>query len=70
LPLSTFLAAKIKELTGLERSLSQVREFLKAIEMRFMKVGSVPAKADPEVQEKFLNEEIEPRLVARKYVLT
>jgi transposase len=38
-------AAKIKELTGIERKETQVRKFLKSMNFRFIKVGSVPAKA-------------------------
>jgi transposase len=38
-------AAKIRELTGLERSETQVRKFLKSLDFRFRKVGSVPAKS-------------------------
>jgi transposase len=38
-------AAKIKELTGIERKETQVRKFLKGLKFRFIKVGSAPAKA-------------------------
>jgi len=54
--------AKIEELTGIKRSENRVREFLKAIGMAPRKVGMIPAKADPEKQESFLKEELEPRL--------
>jgi transposase len=47
-------AAKIKELTGIERSREQVRCFLKSMGMKCRRVGVVPAKADPEVQEAFI----------------
>jgi len=46
-------AAKIEELTGLRRGETRVREFLKSIGMRRLKVGFVPAKADPEEQDRF-----------------
>jgi transposase len=46
-------AAKIEELTGIRRGLSQVREFLKSIGMRRLKVGFMPAKADIDEQERF-----------------
>jgi hypothetical protein len=40
-----------------------VREFLKEkLGMKRLKVGQVPAKADPEAQRVFLEEELEPRL--------
>ncbi|MDR2058248.1 MAG: IS630 family transposase, partial [Dysgonamonadaceae bacterium] len=38
-------AAKIKELTGIERKETQVRKFIKGLKFRFIKVGSAPAKA-------------------------
>ncbi len=54
--------AKIEEFTGIRRSETQVRKFLKSLGMRRLKVGYVPAKADPEEQERFKKEELEPRL--------
>jgi transposase len=45
--------AKIKELTGIERKPTQVRQFLKSLGMKPIKVGMIPAKADVEVQEEF-----------------
>jgi transposase len=38
-------AAQIKEITGVARRETQVRKFLKSLNFRFRKVGSVPAKA-------------------------
>ena len=38
-------AAKIKELTGIERKETQVRKFLKSSGFRCLQVGVVPAKA-------------------------
>lgn len=55
-------AAKIKELTGIERRETQVRAFLKAIDMKCRKVGMIPAKADPDAQATFKTEQLEPRL--------
>lgn len=45
--------AAIARLTGINRSPTQVREFLHRMGMKFRKVAAVPAKADPEVQETF-----------------
>nr|QNO50756.1 hypothetical protein HAICDJOK_00016 [Methanosarcinales archaeon ANME-1 ERB6] len=45
--------AKIKELTGIKRSENRVRVFLKSIGMAPRKVGTIPAKADPEEQKSF-----------------
>ena len=53
---------KIEELTGIRRSPTQVRVFMRSIGMRFRKVAAIPAKADPEVQEAFKNNELLPRL--------
>lgn len=46
--------AKVKELTGIERSREQIRQFLKSMGMSCRRVGVVPAKADPTVQSDFL----------------
>ena len=54
--------AKIEELTGIKRSENRVRIFLKSIGMAPRKVGMIPAKADPDEQEQFIKEELEPRL--------
>jgi len=50
--------AKIEELTGIKRSENRVREFLKSIGMAPHKVGTIPAKADLEEQERFIKEEL------------
>lgn len=57
---------KIEELTGIKRSPTQVRKFLKSIGMKCRKVGMIPSKADAEEQEKFKKEELEPRLEEAK----
>lgn len=54
--------AKIEELTGIRRHLTQVRKFLKALGLRRLKVGSIPAKVDVEQQERFKQQELEPRI--------
>lgn len=54
-------AAEIERLTGIRRSLTQVRQFLKSLGLRHVKVGSLPAKADPQRQEEF-KKKLEPRL--------
>jgi transposase len=46
-------AAIIETLTGIKRSPTQNRVFLKAIGMQCRKVGVIPAKADPNIQEEF-----------------
>ena len=59
-------AARIEELTGIHRSPTQVRKFLKSIGMKVRKVGTIPSKADPDEQEKFKKEQLEPRLEEAK----
>jgi transposase len=54
--------AKIEELTGIRRSREQVRIFLKGLGLSPRKVGMIPAKADVQVQEKFLQEQLQPRI--------
>ena len=54
--------AKIEELTGIRRSREQVRIFLKGLGLSPHKVGMIPAKADVQVQEKFLQEQLQPRI--------
>ncbi len=43
-------AAKIEQLTSIRRSQTQVRQFLKSLGMRRLKLGAIPAKADVEKQ--------------------
>src|SRR6185436_14509229 len=45
--------ADIESLTGIRRSPTQVRLFMKACGMRRLKTGVLPAKADPEKQAAF-----------------
>jgi len=46
-------ADRIEKLTGLKRGLSQTRQFMKKIGLKFRKTAPVPAKADTEKQEDF-----------------
>lgn len=50
----------IKVLTQLERSLSQVRNWMHQSGMRYQKTGQIPAKADPVKQEQWLKTVFEP----------
>ena len=60
-------SAKITELTGISRSKEQVRQFLlTTLNFRCRRVGVIPSKADPAVQEKFLKEKLESRLEEAK----
>jgi transposase len=53
---------RIEELTGIKRSPTQVRKFLKSIGMRCLKVGTIPSKVDIEAQDSYREKELEPRL--------
>ena len=46
-------AARCKKLTGVERSPERMRVFMKKMGMKFLKTGSIPAKADLDKQEEF-----------------
>lgn len=52
--------AIIKEVTGLERSLTQVGKFLKKSKIIRRQVKQIPAKADVQAQETFKTETLEP----------
>lgn len=58
--------ARIEQVTGLKRSPTQIRAFMKRLGLRYRKVGYVPGRAtDPEKQaeqETFKTEQLEPRL--------
>lgn len=45
-------ASEIEKLTGISRSITQVKAFLHSIGMKFRKVGSVPKNADTESKQK------------------
>lgn len=53
---------RIKELTGIERSPTQTLSFMKRIGLKFIKTGHIPAKADREKQENWLEQTLEPAL--------
>lgn len=59
-------AARIEQVTGIRRRPTQVGQFLKKLGLKRRKVGQIPAKADPEKQQQFLEEELEPRLTETK----
>jgi transposase len=59
-------AARIADLTGLQRGPTQVRQFLKSLGMKPRKVGPIPAKVDVLAQEAFKTEQLEPRLAEAK----
>ena len=55
-------AAKIHELTGIKRSPSAVGNFLHSLGLAPRRVATIPSKADPDKQEHFRINKLEPRL--------
>jgi len=53
---------RIEQLTGIKRSPTQVRTFMRSLGLKPLKVASIPAKADPAAQSNFLETELEPRI--------
>ena len=53
---------EIEKLTGIKRSETQVRRFLHKLGCRPRKIGMIPAKADAEQQEEFLEKKLNPVL--------
>jgi transposase len=54
--------ARIEEMTGISRSPSQIRAFMKRHGLRYIKTGHVPAKADVEKQRKWISETLDPAI--------
>ena len=50
----------IKDLTEIERSPSQVKAWMKRHGLRYRKTGQIPAKADKEKQQLFIQEQLNP----------
>jgi len=53
---------RIYALTGIKRSPTQVRNFMRRLGLKPLKVAGIPAKADPVAQEEFLETKLEPRI--------
>jgi transposase len=53
-------ARAIEELTGVRRSVTQVRDLLKRLGFLRLKTGSLPAKADPKAQSRFKKNSLSP----------
>lgn len=56
----------IKNLTGIERSITRTRAFMKRIGLKCIKTGHVPAKADSQKQRQYLEEELQPAIELAK----
>ena len=55
-------AVRIESISGIRLSDSQARRIMVRLGMKFRKCAAVPGKADPQLQFKFLNDELLPRL--------
>ena len=53
---------RIKALTGIRRSPTQVRAFMHRLGLKPLKAAAIPAKADPVAQSRFLEAALEPRI--------
>lgn len=54
--------SRIEELTGISRSPSQVRTFMKRHGLHYIKTGHIPAKADSEKQQQWVKSKLEPAI--------
>jgi transposase len=57
-------AGRIKDMTGLVRSPQQVRAFMKRHDLKFIKCGHIPAKADNDAQHQWVETELKPVIEA------
>lgn len=55
-------AFRIKDITGIERKLTQTGKYIKSIGMKLRKVAIIPAKADIEKQKEFIENQLKPKL--------
>lgn len=58
--------SRIEEMTGISRSPSQVRQFMKRHGLRYLKTGHIPAKADAEKQQQWVESTLEPAIEEAK----
>jgi len=67
-PVSTITQAckEIEDLTGVTVKNTQMRSYLKKLDIKWRKVGSIPAKVDVEKQQQFHDEQLQPRLEEAK----
>jgi transposase len=59
---------EIHRLTGIRRGLTQTREYLHRLGLDFRKVGAVPAKADPNIQDEFKKNSWSPSSKRRRII--
>ncbi len=57
---------RIESLTGIQRSLSAVKSFLKRNDFKYQKIGHIPSKVDIQKQETYLEEILNPAIESAK----
>jgi transposase len=66
-PMTAAVAAeRIREMTGISRSDQQVRAFMKRHQLKFLKCGHIPAKADNDQQHQWVETELKPVIEAAR----
>lgn len=55
--------SRIEKMTGISRSPSQVRAFMKRHGLRYIKTGHIPAKADAQKQQEWVKTTLEPAII-------
>jgi transposase len=67
-PVSTISHAciEVQKLTGITVKNTQMRAYLKKLGIKWRKVGGIPAKVDIDAQQKFHDEQLQPRLEEAK----
>ena len=53
---------RIEKITGIKRSPTQVRQFMKRHQLRYIKTGHIPAKADTEKQKEWFEATLKPAI--------
>ena len=59
-------AERIREMTGVDRSVQQVRMFMKGHGLKFLRCGHIPAKADNEQQHQWADTQLKPVIGAAR----
>lgn len=59
-------AERIEQLTGIKRCPTQIRQFMRKLGLKPLKVAAIPAKANPEAQAEFLSTRLEPKIKEAK----
>src|SRR5215210_2571447 len=66
-PMTAAVAAeRIREMTAISRSDQQVRAFMKRHQLKFLKCGHIPAKADNDQQHQWVETELKPVIEAAR----